>query len=132
MAAEEVGVDQDYVGNKLINMGEQSLDSSTVLTPPLFAVNQSNYNPVGLQSATLLRISATSPSSVTGLIEPTAPVWKFLWVVNIGVSNITLTNLDGTSGANNQFAIGSNIVLQSNKGVFLLYDQTSKKWRADR
>jgi len=60
MGKQVLGVDLDFDGNSLLSMGEESISASSVLSPPSFAVNQNNYAPVGIQTASLVRLVSSA------------------------------------------------------------------------
>lgn len=132
MASEIITIDQDFDGNKLLNMGEISIAGSTVLTPPAFAANQNDYNPTGLQIASILRLTSTGANQITGITAPDTARWKLLWITNIGASNITLVNASASSLATNRFATNGNTIVAPGASVILYYDQTAQRWRVDR
>ncbi len=129
MAKTVLGVDLDYDGNSLLNMGEESIASSSIISPPSFAVNQNDYNPTGLQVASVLRLTATAVVSITGITAPNTARWKKLIIFNVGASNITLTNASASSVIANRFAMNGNLLLNANEGAIFMYDQTSSRWR---
>ena len=124
------GTDVEFDSNKLLNMGEENIAQSAVISPPSFAVNQNNYNPTSLQTASVLRLTATANSNITGITAPDTARWKKLIIFNISASNITLTDADAGSLAANRFNFNGNKILNENEGFVLLYDQTSQRWRA--
>jgi hypothetical protein len=129
MAKKEIGVDTDYQGNSLLNMGEESIASSSIISPPSFAVNQNNYAPTGIQVASVLRLTSTAVVSITGIEAPNTARWKKLIIFNVGGSNITLTDASASSLVGNRFAMNGNLLLNPNEGAIFMYDQTSLRWR---
>lgn len=129
MAKKVLGVDLDYDGNSLLNMGEESIASSSIISPPSFAVSQNNYNPTGLEVASVLRLTATAVVSITGIVAPNTPRWKKLIIFNVGASNITLTDASASSLIANRFAMNGNLLLNTNEGAIFMYDQISSRWR---
>jgi len=130
MATEhEIGVNVQFSGNSLLNMGEESISPNSIISPPSFAVNQNNYAPTGIQGASVLRLTATAVVSVTGIEAPNTARWKKLIIFNVGGSNITLTDASASSVIANRFAMNGNLLLNPNEGAIFMYDQTSSRWR---
>jgi hypothetical protein len=129
MAKNDQGVDLDYLGNSLLNMGEESVSPSVILTPPIIVGNQNNYNPVNLQTSSILRISSSGAIQITGIVAPNTPRWKKMIIFNIGASNITLIDASALSSVANRFAMNGSLLLNPNEGSIFLYDQTSQRWR---
>jgi hypothetical protein len=129
MAKKVIGVDLDFDGNSLLNMGEEAVASSSIITPPTFAVSQNNFAPTGIEVASVLRLVSSAVVSITGIQAPNTTRWKKLIIFNVGASNITLTDASASSIANNRFAMNGNLILNANEGAIFLYDQTSLRWR---
>lgn len=130
MADGKVVIDQDYEGNKLINIGEISVSSAAIISPPSFSTTQNNYNPTDLQRSHVMRLTAGAASSITGIQAPDTALNKVLIIFNIGANNITLTDNSASSLAPNRFLMNGNTLLNPNEGIILLYDQLSQRWRA--
>ncbi len=129
MGKQVLGVDLDFDGNSLLNMGEESISASNVLSPPSFAVNQNNYAPVGIQTASLVRLVSSAIVQITGIIAPDSSRWKKIYLLNVGASNITLVDASASSLISNRFAMNGNLILNPNEGAFFVYDQISLRWR---
>lgn len=129
MPKQDFIVDVDFNGNSLLNMGEESIAASSVISPPSFAVAQNDYNPTGLQTASVLRLTATAISNVTGITAPNTARWKKLIIFNVGTVNITLVDASASSSVANRFAMNGNLLLNPNEGCIFIYDQTSSRWR---
>jgi hypothetical protein len=129
MPKQDFLVDADFNGNSLLNMGEESIAPSSIVSPPSFAVSQNNYNPTGIQIASVLRLTSSAVVNVTGIIAPDTARWKKLIIFNVGANNITLANASASSSAVNRFAMNGNLLLNANEGAIFLYDQTSSRWR---
>lgn len=101
-----------------------------VLTPPAMSADQNNYNPAGLASAATLRLSATTPVSITGLDG--GSTGRILFIHNIDVNAITLVSESGLSTAARRFALASaTITLNYNTLVIAQYDATDQRWRVN-
>lgn len=129
MASEEIGIDQDLVGNKLLNKGEETIDSSAVISPASFSVTQNDYNPASLQLSRVLRLTSSANATVTGLTAPDTSRIKQLEISNVGTFTITLSDANAGSVAGNRFSFGADIILLPNMSCTLIYDQTSLRWR---
>lgn len=94
---------------------------------------------VGAGIRSVARISSDAARSITGIAVPrTTPVtanpaeW-FLYLINEGDYNITLSNNDSGSDAANRFAFDADIILKPNQGCLLFCGITSNVasgWRA--
>lgn len=99
-----------------------------VLSPAAITVSQNDYNPAGLGTCTVLRLTSTGSVNITGLTAPTTGQ-QLILVSNIGSNTITLTNEDASSTAANRFDLTANLGLAASQSVFLYYDPTSSRWR---
>jgi hypothetical protein len=99
------------------------------VSPAAIGSNQNNYSPAGLATAGVLRLTASAPVNITGLLAPTPTNQTLLLAVLGGSSNIVLTNEDASSTAANRFDIGGNTSLPAESSVLLYYDSTTARWR---
>lgn len=107
-----------------------TLSADGVLTPAqITTASTDNYNPSGLSSCNMLRLSKNTNCDVTGLVAPTN-VNQIIFVCNIGTSNITLINNSVSSTAANRFLLGGNKNLQPGEGIILTYDKITQRWRS--
>lgn len=108
--------------------GSGTLVLSSIITPTTLAANTDNYDPTGNATAYELRISASAPVNLTGILAGTSGQEKIL--SNIGTQTITLVH-DATSTAANRFfaANNTNVALRQNGQVRIRYDATSARWR---
>jgi hypothetical protein len=95
--------------------------------PSSLTGNTNNWSPSGLGISTVFRIASTTPVNLTGLVAQTAGTE--LTLINIGTNAITLTNLDSSSSAANQFNLGTSAVLNPANAITIWYDGTSSCWR---
>lgn len=101
---------------------------SVAITPDQITGNVDNYNPPGLDSASVIRISADADGyNITGLEGGVDG--RIVIVQNVGAESLILTSEDGSSDAENQFLLSSNVLLAANTSILLQYDGTSEKWR---
>jgi microcystin-dependent protein len=101
---------------------------SGVLTPPTLTGNQDNYNPAGMDSATMLRLSSDATRSITSIQAGTAG--RVLKLINIGAFKILLLAETGGT-ATNRLALDDDVALWPLDTATLWYDQTSTRWRLD-
>jgi len=94
----------------------------------LIGADQDDYDPAGLEEATLLRVQATgAPRSITGIV----PYHRTLIIVATA-NDVTLVHGSGSSAAANQFAFAGAVdrVLTADAAVILVYNTTNSKWHA--
>jgi len=120
--------DVNLNGNGMLEVGQRTISSGSIINPPALTTNTDNFNPAGFQACSTVRISSTSAINLTGIIAPDTDRSMNIVLVNIGSFPITLIN-SATSTAANQFLLGDNIVLSANRSYMLYYDQTSDRWR---
>jgi hypothetical protein len=98
------------------------------ITPAQITANQNDYNPSGLATASVLRLSSDVARNITGLAGGTDG--RVISIHNVGTSNIVLKNQDAASTAANRFAFGTDITIAADQSVAVIYDATSQRWRA--
>lgn len=106
---------------------QQNMQWSGDISPTSFATQQDNYNPTNLATATVLRLTATANSDVTGLSG--GADGRVIIVHNIGSFNITFKDESASSTAGNRFALSGDTVLAQDTSVVFQYDSTSSRWR---
>jgi hypothetical protein len=99
---------------------------NAVISPAQITADQDNYNPTGLATANVLRLSTDAARTITGIAAQTTG--RTLKLFNIGSFGLTLAN-ETTSTAANRFAIGANALIAAGHGTELWYDATSSRWR---
>lgn len=132
------GTDTQVADSTLLNTG--SLLAATVpiesrqtvaytgdITPTALAANTDDWNPTGLSTASVIRISASGAYNLTG-IQGGAD-GRFLYMYNVGENTITLKD-NTTSTSAYQFQFAHDIELKAGQGIILQYDATNSKWRA--
>lgn len=72
-----------------------------VISPTALVANTNDWAPTGLATATRVRVSASTPVNLTGLLAQSDGDYKIL--ENVGTNNITLTANDAASAAANRF-----------------------------
>ena len=120
------GISVDENGNIII---ENGIIYGQALTPPSLLGNTNDYNPTGLATTALLRLSSDGNYEITGLQAPTPSSAQEMKVFNVGANNITFKNNSASSLAENRFLLGANKTIQTNEGISLIYDPTSLRWR---
>jgi hypothetical protein len=102
---------------------------SGFLTPAQIAANTNNYNPTGLETASVLRLSSdATPRDITGLSGGQAG--RIVIIHYISGSGITLRDENASSTAANRFALTADIALGVDDCVIIQYDATTSRWRA--
>lgn len=147
-AAGNVGVDTSgaamiFGSNNLIvdsaginSTGQFKLSSGTlklnsVLAPAQITADQNNYNPSGLNTAAILRLSSDASRNITGITAPTADTAGHVLIIhNTGSFNIVLKNEDANSTATNRLALAADVTITPNQSHTLVYDATSTRWRS--
>jgi len=99
------------------------------ITPAELSGNQNNYNPTGLSTASVIRLTATNDWNITGLAGGTDGRIIVILNVDAGSDTITLKDADAASDAANQFQLISDIPLKPGDGIALIYDSTDSRWR---
>jgi hypothetical protein len=104
--------------------------SWNVISPVSLSADQNNYNPTGLATATVMRLTSTVSVNITGLVAPGSAPTDTLQIINIGSFNITLVDHNVGSGAANRFNFGGqNVIISPNQSYTVFYDFTSSIWR---
>lgn len=98
------------------------------ITPSQITSDQNDYNPTGLSTASILRLSSDAARALTGLQGGSDG--RVLHIYNVGSFNITLTNASASSSAANRFDFGASIVIGAGQGVILYYDSTASRWHS--
>lgn len=99
--------------------------AGTAFTPPQLTTNQNDYEPGPFS---ILRLSSTTPVTITGFAEVVAG--RFLFLFNVGSSNITLANESASSEAHHRIIAGpGGTVIGANDHRILWYDEVSERWR---
>lgn len=112
-----------------ITSGTLGTNFHTTISPAqLTASATNNWNPTGLSTAWIIRMSGDGDFSwLTGI---TAPAFhKRLMLVNVGTDAMLLPHECTLSSAANRFSFGRDVVLFPGKMCEILYDVTSARWR---
>ena len=108
---------------------EGTLQLTGDLSPSQITADQDDYNPTGLASATVVRLSSDASRNITGMLSVGAGLVRVLH--NVGSNNIVLVDESGSSIADGRFALaGANLTLTPDESAILIYDDMSSRWRA--
>lgn len=110
-----------------VAQASQSFALTGVISPTTIGSSQNNYNPTGLSTAAVLRLSASVAVNITGLAGGASG--RVLVVHNVGSFDITLVWESASSTAANRFGTPSNVIIQPGVSVVLQYDATASRWR---
>jgi hypothetical protein len=112
---------------KLVKLGK--LEVGNAITPAALAADTNNYNPTGLDTAGILRISASTEVNLSGLAAQAAG--RLIFIHNVGANRINIPNQSGLSDAENRFALpgGATVPLEHSAIALVQYDGTAARWR---
>ena len=102
--------------------------STGVISPSQITSNQNDYNPTGIASAAILKLSSDASRSLSGLAG--GAEGRVVGLLNTGGQVITLLNESASSTAANRFALGDDIAIKAKQAVLLRYDGTASRWYA--
>ena len=97
------------------------------ISPAQITADQNDYNPTGLSTAAVLRLTSDASRNITGLQG--GADGRQLYVANVGSNNIVLNDESASSSAANRFALDGDLTLGADTAATLLYDSTSSRWR---
>lgn len=120
------------VGNIISLIGEQY---SLALTPPtlpiLSGVPINDYNPAGLSTVNVLRLSTSGThKTITGIVAPAYPKTIMLININTTNDNIILSGSDILSASTNRFMHSGNITISKGRAAYIWYDFIAANWIA--
>jgi hypothetical protein len=101
---------------------------SGVISPAQLTANTDNWNPTGIGSASVIRLSTDASRNITGIVAQNDGTRILL--CNVGAQNAVLVH-DLTSTAANRFLCpgSANFTLNANDAVYIWYDTVSNRWR---
>ena len=115
--------------------GPHRLGRAGILNPPQITANQNNYNPINLDTAGLLRVTANGAYNITGLQAPRVlfgASTDFTRIAWTNRSNFTLTLMhnSGSSSTLNRFSCPRSVDfgLTSGGTVWMYYDTSAGSW----
>ena len=97
------------------------------ITPSQITANQNDYNPTGLSTASVLRLSTDASRNITGLQGGSDG--RVVMLENVGSFDFVLKDSDAGSSAANRFALDADITVRPDWCVMLKYDSTASRWR---
>ncbi len=115
---------------KVLKLTDGASAGGTISSPPLsptaLSGNTDNYNPGTTRH---LRISASTPVNLTGIVAGQDGQELFIW--NVGATNtITITHQTVSTAANQFFTTtAANLALAAGKCAIAMYDGTTARWR---
>lgn len=122
------GVDSAYATLDMLgSVVRGQVELSGIISPVQIVANTNDYNPTGIGTSSVLRLSTDASRNITGLVGFAG---QKLLIFNVGSFDIVLTNEDAASSAGNRFSFGASITLNANEGIVLWYDTTSARWRS--
>jgi hypothetical protein len=88
-----------------------------------------DYNPAGLATCNVIRLTAAdNPSILGGLVAQASG--RLILLVNISAVNVIyLRGESAGSAAANRFGSQTDTLIEAKSGVFIWYDNTSSRWR---
>lgn len=116
------------VTQEIVRRVPQDLQITGDISPAQIIANTDNYNPTGLSTATVLRLSTDASRNLTGLAG--GADGRVIVLMNVGAQDLVLIH-DATSTAENRFYCpnNANLTLRQNTFAILVYDSTSLRWR---
>lgn len=113
--------------------GPVDLSSGAYTYPPLTA-NVNNLDPTNgaltSDGVSILYFSNSSGAvrQVRGILAPSTS--KTMVLYNYGPDVVRLRNENANSDAETRFAIGGNVNIGANEGLWVFYDSANQRWRA--
>lgn len=115
-----------------------AISASSVFTGAVFfnspitvtlGTSTNDWNPSGLATGNVIRLTASSAINLTGLTAP-ATDGKIIVIDNVGATNnFIVTSQDASSSAANRFAFDRPITVRPGRSITVKYDVTSARWR---
>lgn len=98
------------------------------ISPSQITSNQDDYNPAGLSTAAVLRLTTDASRNLTSIAG--GADGRVLLLLNVGSNNLVLKDDDGATGtAASRFALSGDVTLAGDQGAIIWYDSTSSRWR---
>ena len=99
-------------------------------TPTTLGAGDNDDYALGDDTSILRLTPHASDSTLTGMAAPKGE--RRITIINIGTTNLTLSNEDAGSSANNRFKIpNGDLVMGADKQAFAVYDPTTLRWRVN-
>jgi hypothetical protein len=113
---------------EVTNLIQPAFAFAGVLTPAEIDADEDDYNPTGLASTTILRMSSDTSRNITGLQG--GAKGRTIITRNVGSNPIVFKDEDAASTAANRFTIpGGDLTLNENHACIWDYDSTTSRWR---
>ena len=127
----EAGFEYDKTTNQLTVPGATITEDFALtgdISPSQITADQNNYNPTGLSTASVLRLTSDASRSITGLSG--GAEGRILILLNRGSNDIVLKHESASSTAANRFkfSTSSDLTLTPGAGIELIYDATDSRW----
>lgn len=122
--AEALVIDQAS-GNLALPRG---LALTGVSAPAPLTADHNDFAPAGIAAASVLKIAADAPRSISGLA--TGAEGRIVCIVNVGSQPVTLLDDSAASLAANRFALSGNLALAGKQATVLRYDGAAARWQA--
>lgn len=126
----DAGVTDYYVLHIMpATFGGGGSTGETIISPAQLTAAADNWNPSGLSTATVIRLSGDNGFRIiSGITAPASP--KELTLTNVGTDYpVLITREDAASSAANRFAIERDVPLYPNQSATFYYDATATRWR---
>ena len=120
---EALAIDQT-TGNATLPRG---VALTGVIAPPQLTADVDDYAPAGLESASVIRLSADAVRNIGGLAGGSEG--RVMCFVNTGAFAVILKDESAGSAAINRFGFGSDLTLGAKQGALLVYDGNAARWR---
>jgi len=110
-----------------ISEGTESIAFPGDISPTTFAVDQNNYNPTDLATASTIRVNPTAVVSITGLQG--GRDGRVIILQNFGTVSLKVTHEDAASIDTTRFALQTTVVyIPVNAGLIFKYDSVIDRW----
>ena len=121
-------------GDVNLSTGAVIIAPSATLSPASFNADQNDYNPTGwivggVVQKTILRLQSIGNNNITGLVASSPELGNVVTIMNVGVSNFTISDNDGASLAANRFLLNGNTLLNSGESATFVRDTVVSRWR---
>ena len=101
-----------------------------IISPAQIAANTDDYNPTGLATARILRLTTDASRNLTGIVAPNPIMSQVLTICNVGSFDLVLAHNSTSTLTNRLFLAGSaNLTLTPHKSITMFYDTVTARWR---
>jgi hypothetical protein len=97
------------------------------ISPAQITADQNDYNPTGLATTAVLRLTSDAARNITGLAG--GADGRIIIVHNVGSNTIVLKDESASSVTANRFALNADLSLGADQSGLLRYDAVSSRWR---